>query len=273
MVLPPSRNLIGGVWQDGSLRGESLDPATGTVLGTFADATIGTARAAIDAAHAAFTGTGWSRDRDQRAQVLLALADRLAERRDEFVALLSKENGKKLAAAAMEIDSTIPKLRYNAALALTDIGRAAAVKPGMYSMTLHQALGVAAVIVPWNSPVILAVRSFAPALAAGCAVVMKMQAQTALTNGLLFDILADVVSLGVVNAFTESGNEGAPLLVSDPRTHVISYTGNHDRSSPAPEAGVAGTRRQNPNDRLRRRRPRRRRTGPHRGHHHLLRPV
>ncbi|MGI5171424.1 aldehyde dehydrogenase family protein [Spirillospora sp. CA-253888] len=226
MTLPHARNLIGGGWQDGPVSGESFDPATGALLGTFADGGAATARAAVDAARDAFTGTGWSRDRELRARVLLALADRLAERRDDLVALLSRENGKKLADAAMEVDSTIPKLRYNAALALTDTGRAAEVKPGMYSMTLHQPLGVAAVIVPWNSPVILAVRSFAPALAAGCTVAMKMPAQTALTNGLLFELLHEAVPPGVVNAFTESGNDGAPLLVSDPDTHVVSYTGS-----------------------------------------------
>jgi acyl-CoA reductase-like NAD-dependent aldehyde dehydrogenase len=79
-------------------------------------------------------------------------------------------------------------------------------------MTLRPPIGVAGVIVPWNSPVILSVRSFAPALAAGCTVVMKMPPQTALVNGLLYEIIASTTALpaGVVNAFTESGNEGAP---------------------------------------------------------------
>ncbi|MFC9502804.1 aldehyde dehydrogenase family protein [Streptomyces sp. NPDC057002] len=223
-----ARNLVDGTWCDGHAIGESRDPATGQVIGTFADAGEVTARAAIDAARRAFAGTGWARDRQLRARALLEMADRMEQRRDELVALLSRENGKKLADAAMEIDSTIPKLRYNAALALTDTGRAAELASGSYSMTLHQPIGVAAVIVPWNSPVILAVRSFAPALAAGCTVAMKMPAQTALTNGLLYEIIAETASLppGVLNAFTESGNSGAPLLVSDPGTDVISYTGS-----------------------------------------------
>ncbi|WP_234347797.1 aldehyde dehydrogenase family protein [Streptomyces specialis] len=223
-----ARNLIGGRWVDGHAIGESHDPATGQVIGTFADAGAVTARAAIDAARHAFATTDWARDRELRARALHEMADRMQRRRDELVALLSRENGKKPADAAMEVDSTIPKLRYNAALALTDTGRAAELRPGSYSMTLHQPLGVAAVIVPWNSPVILAVRSFAPALAAGCTVAMKMPAQTALTNGLLYEIIAETPSLppGVLNAFTESGNEGAPLLVSDPGTDVISYTGS-----------------------------------------------
>ncbi|NUS05013.1 MAG: aldehyde dehydrogenase family protein [Nonomuraea sp.] len=228
MTLPHARNFVNGDWSDGHAVGESRSPATGEVIGTYADAGAVTAGNAIAAARAAFRDTDWARDRDLRARALLEMADRMAERRDELVSLLSRENGKKLGDAAMEIGSTIPKLRYNAALALTDTGRAAELAPGGYSMTLHQPLGVAGVIVPWNSPVILAVRSFAPALAAGCTVAMKMPAQTALTNGLLYEIIAATPSLpaGVLNAFTESGNEGAPLLVSHPDTDVISYTGS-----------------------------------------------
>ncbi|MFG3258740.1 aldehyde dehydrogenase family protein [Streptomyces sp. NPDC048172] len=230
MALPHVRNLIDGSWHDGPRTGESYAPATGEVIGTFADADEGVARAAVAAARRAFEdqGTAWARDRALRSRALLELADRMEARRGELVALLSREQGKKRADAELELGDTIPKLRYNAALALTDTGRAGEMAPGSYSLTLHQPLGVAGVIVPWNAPVVLAVRSFAPALAAGCTVAMKMPAQTALTNALLYEIVADTASLppGVLNAFTESGNEGAPLLVSDPGTDVVSYTGS-----------------------------------------------
>jgi betaine-aldehyde dehydrogenase len=97
-------------------------------------------------------------------------------------------------------------------------------------MTLNQPTGVAAVIALWNSPVVLSIRSFAPALAAGCTVVMKLPGQTGLTNGLLYAIISSTTSLpaGVVNAFTESGSTGAQLVVSDPDMDVISFTGNTD---------------------------------------------
>ncbi|GAA3854404.1 aldehyde dehydrogenase family protein [Saccharothrix violaceirubra] len=224
---PAARNLIDGKWVDRNPR-DSLAPATGEVLGVFADGGAAEADAAIAAARTAFTTTSWARDRDLRARALLELADRLQARRDEFVTLLARENGKILAEAAFEVDMAVPKLRYAAALALTDTGRSAEVKPDLYSLTVRQPAGVAGVIVPWNAPVVLAVRSFAPALAAGCTVAMKMPAQTALVNGLLYEVIAATESLppGVLNAFTESGNEGAPLLVSDPRVDVVSYTGS-----------------------------------------------
>ncbi|GHD42348.1 aldehyde dehydrogenase family protein [Streptomyces galbus] len=228
MSLPHVRNLINGQWQEGHATGVSRSPATGQAIGSYADAGATSARHAIDAARQAFRTTSWASDRQMRARALLEMADRMAERRDELISMLVHENGKRCADAAMEVDAAIPKLRYNAALALTDTGRAAETGPGSYSMTIHQPAGVAAVIVPWNSPIVLAVRSFAPALAAGCTVAMKMPAQTALTNGLLFEIIAATTTLpaGVINAFTESGNQGAPLLVSDPGTDVVSYTGS-----------------------------------------------
>ncbi|MER5491617.1 aldehyde dehydrogenase family protein [Streptomyces sp. NPDC002490] len=223
-----ARNFIDGVWTDSTTVGESTDPATGEVIGTYADGGTDEARAAIDAARRAFRTGDWARDRDLRARALFEMADRMAARRDELVALLSRENGKIPAEAALEVDLTVSKIRYYGALALTESGRAAEVKPGLYSMTLRQPVGVAGVIAPWNSPVILSVRSFAPALAAGATVVLKLPAQTALTNHLLYEIVAGTTALprGVFNAFTESGSRGARLIVSDPGVDVISYTGS-----------------------------------------------
>ncbi|WP_394940971.1 aldehyde dehydrogenase family protein [Psychromicrobium sp. YIM B11713] len=225
---PHARNYIAGVWVDSDAKGQSTSPATGEVLGTFADAGATETDAAIEAASEAFRNTEWSRDRHLRCRALFEMADRMEARRDELILMLSRENGKILSEAAFEIDMTIPKLRYYGALALTSSGRAAEVKANLYSTTLTEAAGVAGVIAPWNSPVVLSVRSFAPALAAGCTVVMKLPAQIAQVNGLLYEIVAETTSLpaGVMNMFTESGNVGAPMIIADPRVEVISYTGS-----------------------------------------------
>ncbi|MCX4908971.1 aldehyde dehydrogenase family protein [Streptomyces sp. NBC_00878] len=226
--LPHARHFIAGQWTDSGKHSESRNPATGEVLGTFADGGAEEAKAAIAAARHTFDTTDWARDRQLRAKALFEMADLLEARREEFIRLLARENGKILGEAAFEIDLTVPKLRYYAALALADHGSAAEVRPGLYSMTLREAAGVAGVIVPWNSPVVLAVRSFAPALAAGCTVAMKLPAQTGLVNGLLSEVVASTTSLpaGVLNIFTESGNDGAPLLVSAAEVDVLSYTGS-----------------------------------------------
>src|SRR3954471_2016604 len=221
-------HLIDGRRQSSGVVSRSFSPATGEPLGTFADGGGPEARAAIEAARRAFRTTPWSRDRQLRSRALLQMADLLERRRDLFVQGLAQENGKPLAEAGFEIDLAIPKLRYAAALALTDSGRSAEVAPGLYGQTLRQPAGVAGIIVPWNSPVVLVVRSLAPALAAGCTSVVKMAGQTALVNGMCAQLLADADTLpaGVVNIFTESGNEGAPLLISSPDVDVISYTGS-----------------------------------------------
>lgn len=226
--LPHARNYIDGQWTDSTTHTETLNPATGKVLGTFADAGADEARAAIAAARTAFDTTDWARDRNLRAKALFEMADHLQARREEFISLLARENGKILGDATFEVDLTIPKLRYYAALALSDHGGAAEVRPGLYSMTLREPAGVAGVIAPWNSPLVLAVRSYAPALAAGCTVVLKLPGQTGLINGLISELVAQTQSLpaGVMNVFTESGNDGAPLLISSPDVDVVSYTGS-----------------------------------------------
>ncbi|MYW04939.1 aldehyde dehydrogenase family protein [Streptomyces sp. SID3343] len=226
--LPHARHYTAGRWSDSRTHGESRNPATGELLGTYADGGAEEARAAISAARRAFDTTDWARDRHLRARALSEMADQLALRREEFVRLLARENGKILDEAAFEIDMSIPKLRYYAALALADHGTAAEVRPGLYSMTLREPAGVAGVIVPWNAPVVLAVRSFAPALAAGCTVAVKLPGRTGLINGLLAEVVAATTALpaGALNMFTESGNAGAPLLVSSAEVDVLSYTGS-----------------------------------------------
>ncbi|VWC93216.1 aldehyde dehydrogenase family protein [Burkholderia lata] len=223
-----AHNWIAGEWRASQTRSASFNPATGDVLGHFADADEADARDAIAAAKAVFENDLWRRDRHLRARVLHEIADLLEANRDEMIDLLCAENGKIRAEASFEYDMCAPKLRYAAALALTEYGRAMEVRPGQYSMTLRQPVGVVGVIVPWNSPTVLAIRSIAPALAAGCTVVVKMPAQTALTNARLFSLVAQARHLpaGVVNFFNESGSAGAARLVTSSDVAAVSYTGS-----------------------------------------------
>jgi betaine-aldehyde dehydrogenase len=119
-------------------------------------------------------------------------------------------------------------LRHAAAQALTDTGSSVEVAPGQWFSTYAEPAGVVAIIVPWNAPVALFVRSLAPALSAGNTVAVKMPGQTALVANRVAQILAEVESLprGAVNIFTESGNTGAPHLVASPHVQVVSYTGS-----------------------------------------------
>lgn len=226
--ISPARNLIDGELTGSADQAQSHSPADGRPLGKFHLAGAEDGARMIAVARAAFRDTSWSRDRHLRHKVLNQIADAIEKRRDDFVLLLARENGKTLAEAGFELALTVPKLRYYAALALSDSGRAMEVTPGLQMRVVPEASGVAGVIVPWNSPVVLAVRSFAPALAAGCTVAMKLPAQTGLVNGLLHEVLAEIPDLpaGVINSVTESGSEVARLLVDSPDVDVLSYTGS-----------------------------------------------
>ena len=198
------------------------------MLGQWADGGEAEARAAIAAARRAFDTSPWSRDPSLRNQALNEMADRFEARADELGTLVTKENGKKIAEGMLEGRFPIPTLRYSAGQALTGAGSAAEVAPGLWFSTYGEPAGVVGIIVPWNSPVALLIRSLGPALAAGTTVAVKMPGQTALVANLVSQIFAEVTSLprGVVNIFTESGSTGAPYLVSSPHVQVISYTGS-----------------------------------------------
>jgi len=103
--------------------------------------------------------------------VLNDMADRFEARAEDWVEILTLENGKVKPEAQFELSMVPSRLRFNAALALADFGRAMETSPGRYATRLREAAGVAGIIAPWNSPVVLFVRSLAPALAAGCTTV------------------------------------------------------------------------------------------------------
>ncbi|MCW8281727.1 MULTISPECIES: aldehyde dehydrogenase family protein [Agrobacterium] len=223
-----AHNWIDGTFVSSSKRGRSIDPATYETIGDYPDDGGAAAHSAIEAAKRAFRETAWRDDAELRARVLDQMASAVERNRERLIDILSLENGKLLGEAALEIDGSPSKLRYWAAMARTEAGRATLPKPGSLSVILRQPMGVAGIIVPWNSPVILAVRSFAPALAAGCAVVVKMPGQAAQIASVLAEILAEANDLpgGILNMFIESGSEGAALLVESPDVPTISFTGS-----------------------------------------------
>ena len=168
-----AQHFINGELEASARVTASTSPADGSLLGHYADADGAQGARAVSAARAAFDESDWSRDRRLRHRVLGALADGIDRRTDELITMLARENGKVLGEAGFELSLTAPKLRYYAALALTEGGRAAEVSPGVFMSSVPEPIGVAGVIVPWNAPVVLSVRSFAPALAAGCTAVVK----------------------------------------------------------------------------------------------------
>ncbi|WP_129658745.1 aldehyde dehydrogenase family protein [Rothia uropygialis] len=223
-----ARQYIDGELTESEMFEQAFNPATGKSLGEFSDGTAGDARAAVDAARGAFETTDWASNRQVRSRVLMNMADLLEARSDEFIRALSRDNGKTLEQARFELSVSVPKLRYYAAAALTETGHASETAPGLIQRSVAEPVGIAGVIVPWNSPIVLSIRSFAPALAAGCTVAMKLPPQTAMVNGLLHQLFADTSDLprGVINSVTESGNHLAELLTTSPHVAAVSYTGS-----------------------------------------------
>ena len=226
-TMTTARHWIGGGWVDAGEPRDSVDPATGEVIGAYALGGAPEAELAIDAARSAFLQPGWRTDRALRARVLNRMADRFQERTPELIEMLGRENGKVHAHAEVEVTVVPDTLRFNAALALTDAGRASQVGDGDLGLVIRQPAGVAGIIAPWNSPVALSIRSLAPALAAGVTAVMNLPRQTAQINALLAEIIAGTPELppGVVNVIT-GGSETGNTLVRSPDVPLISFTGS-----------------------------------------------
>jgi acyl-CoA reductase-like NAD-dependent aldehyde dehydrogenase len=230
-----ARNLIGGEWRpaaDGGVA-TSIDPANGTAIGSFAASGADDARWAIEAARAAFDKPDWSQSPRLRQMALLEWANRVEGQGDELAHLLMRENGKVLSQARGEIVGCVSEIRYYAGLCRHIAGNMLEVEPGAYSMLLREPAGVAGLIIPWNAPAVLLVRSLAPALAAGCTAVIKPAPQAALIIAELVRELNDVSVLprGVVNLVCEQGHEVAKALVTSPDVDVLSFTGSSETGS------------------------------------------
>ena len=226
--IEPARHWIGGEWVRSATVAKSVSPSTGEVLGEYCAGGREEAEAAIAAARKSFDTGAWSHNPQLRSQALNELAERLEERADAIALMLSREMGKTLRDATFEAQSSPSTLRYNAGTAVSQTGTSSEIAPGLFASTMREPIGVAGLIVPWNSPLALLIRALAPALAAGCTTVIKLPGQTALTNSLVMEAVAATKSLpsGVVNIFTESGNGGAPAMVDSPDVDVINYTGS-----------------------------------------------
>ena len=223
-------HYIGSAWIGDSPNGsaESINPSDGSLLGTAPLGSKDLASQAVLAAREAFQSTNWATDPRLRAKVLLDFADALEARADEIATLMARENGKVLGQARHEVAAGYSEARYYAGVARNVFGRTFESGEGKMSLMTREAAGVVSVIVPWNAPVTLLVRSVAPALAAGCTVIVKPAPQTSLTNAAVIACFDAVESLpkGVINSVNEFGTEVGTVLSTHPEIDVISFTGS-----------------------------------------------
>ena len=223
---------INGGWTgaDGGSRFDVLNPSTGDVFREVADANRTDAKSAIEAANAAFPA--WSgMNHAQRARILHKAGDILEARADDVRAVLIEEGGSWIGKSMFEMGYASGVFRAAAAAAYQVNGEILPSEHGKISLVLRVPLGVVSVISPWNFPMILSSRGFAPALAVGNCVVLKPSEETPIAGGLLFaEILEEAgVPPGVFNVITCSRDNVAEVgdeLISNPLVHGISFTGS-----------------------------------------------
>lgn len=226
----PDGLFLGGEWRassDGTTF-DVKDPSTGEVIRTIASASVADGTAALDAACDAFES--WSRTPSrERAELLRRAFDLLTERKEEFALLMTLEMGKPLAEARGEVVYGGEFLRWFSEEAAHIQGRYGANPEGTGRMIVSQhPVGPCYLITPWNFPLAMATRKVAPALAAGCTVVVKPAALTPLTTLLFTKVMEDVgVPAGVINVIptSHSGATTGPLF-ADPRLRKVSFTGS-----------------------------------------------
>ena len=226
----PNGLFIGGVWRDAT-EGATLDvsdPSTGDVIKTSADASVADGTAALDAAVAAQDEWAATAPRT-RSNILRKAFDLLQERREEFALLMTLEMGKPLAEANGEVTYGGEFLRWFSEEAVRISGRYGSNPEGTGMMTVSQhPVGPCFLITPWNFPLAMATRKIAPALAAGCTVVVKPAELTPLTTLYFVKLLEDAgLPAGVVNVITTSSSSAVSgPIIADPRLRKLSFTGS-----------------------------------------------
>jgi len=222
---------IGGAWRAGRAVLEVINPATEAVL---ARVSVGDATAvtqAVDAASAAFSEWSNSTGRD-RAALLRKIAQGVSEQREQLMHLQSSNNGKPLFEAAIDVDDVIATFEYYASVAEEmDAAQDQPVAlPGDdFSARLRrEPCGVVGLIVPWNFPMVTTAWKLAPALAAGCCVVLKPSEVTPLAELQLARIIAEAgLPAGVFNLVCGTGLDVGAPLAADRRVAKISFTGSN----------------------------------------------
>ncbi|WES66282.1 NAD-dependent succinate-semialdehyde dehydrogenase [Microbacter sp. GSS18] len=226
----PDGLFIGGEWlaADGGRTLTVQDPATGEVVKTIADATPADGMAALDAAVEAFPSWAATPARE-RAEILRRAFDLLMERKEDFALLMTIEMGKPLAEARGEVAYGAEFVRWFSEEAARVQGRYGPNPEGTGRMIVSQhPVGPCFLVTPWNFPLAMATRKIAPALAAGCTVVIKPAELTPLTTLYFAKLLEDAgLPKGVVNVFTTStsGAVSEPII-RDPRLRKLSFTGS-----------------------------------------------
>ena len=221
-------NYIAGEWVSGATEIANINPSDlSDVVGMFAQASDDQLEHALDAAHAA--QGEWARyGLERKHNVLMAIGNEVMARSEELGQLLSREEGKPLAEGKGEVFRAGQFFTYYAAEVLRQIGdNADSTRDGIEVDVRREAIGVVAIISPWNFPTATASWKIAPALAFGNAVIWKPANQTPASAVALTEIIArQDIPKGLFNLLMGAGRDVGQRLVESPKVDAISFTGS-----------------------------------------------
>lgn len=228
-ILQDSYNLyINGQWvpaSDGATF-TSYNPANGEALATCAEATKEDVDAAVNAAHEALKT--WKHTTPiERQNLLLKIADVIDANAEHLALVETLDNGKPIReTTAVDIPFSADHFRYFAGVIRTEEGRANMIDQNTLSLVVHEPIGVVGQVIPWNFPFLMAAWKLAPALAAGCTIVLKPSSTTSLSVLELLRLIDGILPKGVVNLITGKGSKSGQYILDHPNIQKLAFTGS-----------------------------------------------
>lgn len=221
-------NFIGGQWV-APVSGEyfeNISPITGKPFCQVARSGAEDVELALDKAHAARRAWGKTSVME-RSNLLLRMADRMEQNLQLLAVAETIDNGKPIRETmAADLPLAIDHLRYFAGCIRAQEGGISEIDETTVAYHFHEPLGVVGQIIPWNFPILMAIWKLAPALAAGCCVVLKPAEQTPASILVLMELTADIFPPGVINVINGFGKEAGNALASNKRIAKIAFTGS-----------------------------------------------
>ena len=206
---------------------ELTEPATGEFLARTAMGGEADIDRAVEAARAALDGPWGRTPANERSRLLHALADAIVANRKELAELEVRNVGKAISSVKAEVNQAVENFRFYGSAIASIAGRANSIGGSLLFYSLKEPVGVAGQIVPWNYPLMMATWKLAPALAAGCSVVLKPDEATPLTALRLGELAAEVgFPPGAVNIVPGPGKTTGAYLVRHPGVDKVAFTGS-----------------------------------------------
>jgi aldehyde dehydrogenase len=220
-------NFINNEWV-APVKGEYFDnisPVDGSTITKVARSGKEDIELALDAAHAAFKT--WSKTSvAERSALLLRIADIMEKNLEYLAAIETIDNGKAVRETkAADLPLAIDHFRYYAGVIRAEESSVSELDEHTVSLNIHEPIGVVGQIIPWNFPLLMAAWKLAPAIAAGCTVVLKPAEQTPVGILILMDLIKEVLPKGVINVVNGFGPEAGKPLATSPRIAKVAFTG------------------------------------------------